>query len=86
MKDKCIKLLEQTAKTPKMFCTNKEALLVRVTTILEIFITNFNASKFYKKHLKTKGTTYLYLNDTYDNEWASNVINDGIILLKSIKE
>jgi len=83
LKENAINLLNQTIKCPKMYATDKEAFLMRVSTILEIVDENFSVENFYKTHLKTFGSNYIGLNEEIDDIWAKEVINDALYLLKS---
>jgi len=83
MKNKAIDLLNITRKAPQMFCSNKEALLSRVTTILEMVDINFNVIEFYKKHLTLTGNSLLGTKDNYPTEWGHKVIDDALEIIKN---
>ena len=82
MLNKASLLLLQLKQTPKMFATCKEALIMRVSTILEMSLEDFNASDFYEKHLDSIGNTYINIHDEVSEKWSDAVIDDAIIILK----
>lgn len=81
MKEKAKMFLLELKIAPRMFATSKEALIMRVTTILEMTLDDFDAHAFYNKHLEKKGTTYINLNDLFDKNWADAIIDDAITYL-----
>lgn len=82
IKNRTIELLEDTYKTPGMFCYTKEALLMRVTTALDLVGVKYNPIDLYKKHLELQGSTFKGLTDSFDDLWGKNVITDAIALFK----
>lgn len=82
MLNKSILLLLQLKQTPQMFASCKEALIMRVSTILEMTLEDFNTAEFYKKHLDTIGSIYINIHDEINEKWSGLVIDDAISILQ----
>lgn len=85
MLKKAIELLLLTKQYPRMFASDKESLMCRVSTILEMAEISFNINDFYEKHLKVYGNIYADIKDQYDDSWAESVIDDALYIIKGIK-
>lgn len=75
-------ILAITRKAPGMFAYYRESLLSRVATVLEMAEVDFVATKFYGKHAGTYGNTYKTLHDTFDDNWAHQVIDDALKMIE----
>lgn len=80
-KAKALDILTATLVAPKMYATTKGELIMRVTTTLEMCLKDFNYQNFYAKHLKHNHSQFFDIHDSFDDEWAKNMINDAIQLL-----
>ena len=78
-------LLLRTRKTPRMFASTREAMMSRVTSILEMTNLILDYSYFYEVHLGTRGAAYLTMTEPVTDEWAYNVIDDALVKLKGTK-
>ena len=83
IKNLAIILLQNTKNHPKMYGSNKEALIMRVSTILEMIEENFNIQNFYNKHLKVLGNSYVDLNEEVNDLWVEQMINDALFLIEN---
>lgn len=75
------RILAETAATPRMFATSREALVMRVATVLEVCLETFDVRAFYAKHLEPHGSLYLGLDKPLTDEWGRAVIADGLEML-----
>lgn len=80
-KEKAEELLLVTKKCPGMFASNRESMMNRVATILEMASVKFVVIDFYKKHLGTYGCAYLTWYEKVEDEWGHQVIDDALQLL-----
>lgn len=83
IKERAIAFLEQTHKTPRMFCFTKEGLLMRVTTTLDLAGIEFNGINFYKKYLELQGSAFKGLSDSFDDLWARKIIDEALEMIKN---
>ena len=72
-------LLINTKNYPKMYASDSEALIMRVSTILEMADENFNCEDFYKKHLNIEN-----LKKDFDEQWVNCLIDDALSIIKNI--
>lgn len=76
-------LLTNFRKAPKTFSTCREAVLMRVTTILEMANITFDIPNFLKSHLEVKGNMYLNLLESFEDEWAIKVIDAALVIIEN---
>jgi hypothetical protein len=79
--EKAKELLDITRQAPRMFATSREAMMSRVSTILEMANINFAIQDFYKLHLGTNGCAYATWSEDVTDEWALIVIDDALKIL-----
>ena len=81
-------LLGYTAGRPSMFVSTKEALMARVTAILDMVHVPDSGTEFYARHLKMRGNMYLNedLQAPPDAEWAAQVARDALAMLRKAKK
>lgn len=77
--EKAKEILTYTSRHPRMYVTSKEALLARVSAILEM--ADIFDSQLYDRHVDMQGNMYRNLSDTYSLDWSKNVINDAFNLI-----
>ena len=80
---KIIRMLNDTRRTPAMYSQSVEAMLMRVTTLLEVSGTQFSVVEFYCKHGGKMGNSYLLeipRGMTFD-DWSHQVIDDALGML-----
>lgn len=82
IKDKAEALLLGTRKAPRMYAASRESMMNRVATILEMASIEFIVIDFYAKHLGTKGNAYATFSEEFQDDWAHQVIDDALLLLK----
>lgn len=82
MLNKANNLLYELKQTPKMFSYSKEAFIMRVSTILEMYLEDFDPQEFYIKHLDKTGSAFINIHDDVSEEWSDAVINDAITYLQ----
>lgn len=82
IKNLAINLLSDTLQHPKMYASNKEALIMRVATILEMVCEDFDVQNFYNLHLKKIESNYFDLNEDFDEKWSNKVITDALKIAK----
>lgn len=75
-------LLFQLKQTPQMFAACKESFIMRVSTILEMVLEDFNPQNFYLKHLDSVGNNYINIHDEVTKDWSDTVIDEAILLLQ----
>jgi len=82
---KIIRMLTDTAKAPRMYATSVEALLMRVSTLLEVSGVQFSVVEFYCKHGGAEGSTYLLEKpaDMSFDDWARQVIDEAIKMIEA---
>lgn len=82
---KVIRMLADTAKTPQMYAFSVEAMLMRVSTLLEVSGVQFSVVEFYCKHGGREGNTYLLEKpaDMAFDVWARQVIDDAIKMIEA---
>ena len=85
VKEKAKEILIQTRESPKMYASIREALLSRVTSLLELAGVEFDPGAFYAKHSELYGNVILMLDKEVDDQWAKEVIDDAISLLGDTK-
>jgi hypothetical protein len=83
--EKAEELLLRTRKTPKMFAATREAMMSRVTSILEMSDIMMDYSYFYEVHLGTQGAAYATITEPVTDDWAHTVIDDALIKLKGTR-
>jgi hypothetical protein len=76
------RLLQETSATPRMFATTREALVMRVATVLEVCLDRFDVRAFYAKHLEPHGSLYLGIDKPLVDDWGRGVITDGLEMLR----
>lgn len=76
MKEKAKTLLLQTKKTPAMFASNKETMIMRVTTILEMALEDFDVHGFYDKFFKNN------FDEEFDNDWVVAIVDNAMTYLQ----
>lgn len=84
-KDKALFILSKMKKSPKVYAYTKEAFLSGVVSIIMMASDNpfdFDASKFYSKHLKVNDSEYKDLCDQINTKWAINVVDNAISILE----
>lgn len=85
MKDRIIGLLQLTAKYPQMYVGNEEALITRVTTLMEVVAVGYYFGDFYRRHFPNKkGANVVFERPDgigFD-DWARSVIADAIEMVK----
>jgi hypothetical protein len=74
-------LLLSLHKAPRMYASTREALLMRVSTILEMVDDNYDARDLYEKHGSPTGNVYGDMDKQYEDEWARCVIDKALTLL-----
>lgn len=80
-----LRLLTATAKYPRMYAQSVEAMLMRVTTLLEAAGVDFSIVEFYCKHGGREGNRYLLQvpeNLTFD-DWAKLMVDDAVSMIES---
>ena len=75
---KALVLLESARANPRKHASTKETFIVKIATILEMVVAEFDVSNFYAKHLNMQGLMYMDLFSEVDDEWAYQVIDDAI--------
>lgn len=82
IKFKARRMLERCASIASMFATDKEALIMRVSTILEMSCDDFDPRMFYLKHIDHIGSAYTGLSDNFTDKWAKDLVADALTHLK----
>lgn len=83
---KILRMLTDTRGAPMMYAISVEAMLMRVSTLLEVAGVQFSVTEFYCKHGGKYGSSYLLqvpVGVTFD-DWAKSVIDDGLEMLKGV--
>jgi hypothetical protein len=78
------RMLLSTAKTPQMYAHSVEAMLMRVSTLLEVSGVQFSVVEFYCKHGGRQGNAYLLEkpeNLSFD-AWTQIMVDDAIEMLE----
>ena len=78
------KMLANTRATPEMYAISVEAMLMRVSTLLEVAGVEFKVQEFYCKHGGKYGSGYLLqvpVGVTF-GDWARTVCDDGLQMLE----
>lgn len=82
--------LENMRKAPLMFASNKEAFCAQIVTSLIMDDVTINcpgpgssSGNFYAKHIGHYGAAIIGCNDSFDEEWAFNVIDDALSFISS---
>ena len=86
MNPKILKMLNDTKLYPRMYAVSEEAVLMRVSTLLEVAGVSFSCSEFYRKHSQTEGNIPLLKRpDNVDfDTWTRSVVDDGLEMLKGV--
>lgn len=81
---KCIGMLLATAKTPQMYAQSVEAMLMRVSTLLEVSGVQFSVVEFYCKHGGREGNAYLLEKpaDMSFDQWTHAMVDDAIKMIE----
>ena len=82
---KVIRMLTDTARAPAVYAQSVEAMLMRVSTLLEVAEIPFSVTEFYCKHSGQEGNSYLLeipAGMTFET-WACQVIDDAIKLIEA---
>jgi hypothetical protein len=74
-------LLEKTAAAPAMYASTKEVFIMRVATVLELHVKDFDVAAFYKKHVEMRGSAYVGLNDAPGLDWPRALVADALSML-----
>jgi hypothetical protein len=83
MRPKIIRMLNDTRRTPAMYSQSIEAMLMRVTTLLEVAGVQFSVVEFYCKHSGKNGNCYLLEKpkDMSFDSWSHQVVDDALSML-----
>lgn len=71
-------VLASTRLTPRMYAWSREALMSRVSALMEIAIDGFEVRSFYDAHLVRSGCAYVGCDENYEDSWAHEVIDDAV--------
>jgi len=75
------KMLESTSQRSRMYASNREALLSRVSAILELVGVDNCGSSFYERHTSNRGSIPTDLAKDFDDAWAQSVTQDALHML-----
>jgi hypothetical protein len=75
------RMILSTRKYSKMYASTKEALLARVTAILDVCEVEYSVQDFMSDHVETYGNMYVGLQEEYEEEWAHKVCDHAMVLL-----
>lgn len=75
-------LLLETRLRPCMFARSREALIMRVTTLIEMCSDDFVARDFYMKYFTPAAQLDMLV---VDDEWAINVVDEAIKCLHELE-
>ena len=75
---KAKELIEQTAKSPKMYASCKESYVNRILSLLEMTDIKFSIEDFMKLSFESEGNIYLGVHDPIDDEWANKIAKSAI--------
>lgn len=75
------RMLHNTRKFSRMYASTKEALLARVTAILDVCEVDYSVQDFYSDHVETYGNAYVGLTEEFEDDWAHSVCDHALALL-----
>lgn len=82
MIEKAIEILESLKEKPSLYCYTREAMLCRVTTVLDMVEATYNPSDFYVRNKPQEWVSYTsFLAEEADPEWITVVVNAALGLL-----
>ena len=79
------RLIDDTAKCPRMYARTRESFLMRITSILEVIIENFQPGPFALNHIDPRRADY-ELSLPVDDAWACEVVKKGLQELNRFRE